>query len=77
MKARPRPKPNMNNHEIEQYLGMMYAETLKDNKDAMEIYKDCEEVIHGSLDLLQRYNKIRLNMASKLLGQPPGGDVFT
>lgn len=54
----------MTNREIESLLGRQYAETLERNKDVADIYRDCEDVIHGSLQLLERYNRIRLSMRS-------------
>ncbi len=53
------------NAEVQRVLGMQYAESLKENKEVQGIYKDCEEVIHGSLGLLEHYNKVRLMMQQK------------
>lgn len=55
----------MSNAEIQQYLGAQYAEMLKENKETAAIYKDCEEIIQGSLTLLEHYNKIRLGLSQK------------
>jgi hypothetical protein len=56
---------SMTNEEIQSFLGQQYADTLKENKDTAGIYRDCEDVIHGSLALLERYNKVRLAMGSR------------
>lgn len=55
----------LSNREIESLLGSQYARTLKENKELASIHKDCEEVITGSLKLLEHYNKVKMFMASK------------
>jgi hypothetical protein len=52
----------MSAKEVERKLGLQYAQTLKDNAQFVSVHKDCEEVIQGSLDLLERYNKIAMAM---------------
>lgn len=55
----------LSNQEIESLLGSQYARTLKENKELASIHKDCEEVITGSLKLLEHYNKVKMFMASR------------
>ena len=55
----------LSNQEIESLLGSQYAKVLKDNKELASIHKDCEEVITGSLKLLEHYNKVKMFMAGK------------
>lgn len=55
----------LSNREIESLLGSQYARVLKDNKELASIHKDCEDVITGSLKLLEHYNKVKMFMSSK------------
>lgn len=52
----------MSAKEVERRLGLQYAQTLKDNAQFISVYRDCEEVISGSLDLLERYNRVAMAM---------------
>ena len=52
----------MSQKEVERRLGLQYAQTLKDNAAHMALRKDCEDVIQGSMDLLDRYNRIAVAM---------------
>ena len=49
-----------NGADINRLLGQRYAQMLKETPAASAVHEDCEEVIRGSLALLEHYNKIRL-----------------
>jgi len=53
--------------EVEQQLGMKYAQMLKESpvSASAPLSKECEEVIQGSLQLLERYNRVNMSMRSK------------
>lgn len=53
------PNKKMDNREIERILGQQYAQLLKENRDT-SLYRDSQEVVKGSLDLLEHYNKISM-----------------
>lgn len=55
----------LSNREIESILGMQYSNLVKENKELNGIYRDCEDVINGSLALLDKYNRINLNIKTK------------
>lgn len=64
----PKDVSQMSNREIEKYLGQQYTQMLVENKETAQIYRDCEEVIQGSMDLLDKYNRIALTIKSKRFG---------
>lgn len=55
----------MSNRDIERVLGMQYSQMVRDNKELTSIYKDCKDVINGSLDLLDKYNRMNLVLKQK------------
>jgi len=48
--------------ELERKLGQQYSQILKDTKQDSPIYRDCVEVIHTALDMMEYYNRVALNM---------------
>ncbi|MGE0201094.1 MAG: hypothetical protein AB7P76_09010 [Candidatus Melainabacteria bacterium] len=56
--------PGSRNKAIEQFLGQQYADALRNSPQGASVYRDCEEVIQGSLSLLDRYNRINMWMRS-------------
>ncbi len=52
--------------EIEKRLGVQYAQLLKDTPQASAVYKDCQQVIETSLNIMEHYNKISLAIKRKL-----------
>jgi hypothetical protein len=55
----------MSAKDVDKYLGQQYAKTLKESGSVTSIYRDCEEVIQGSLSLLERYNKVTMLIQNK------------
>lgn len=52
--------------EMERRLGIQYAQLLKESPQTAAIYKDYQEAIHASLNVMEHYNKISLALKSKL-----------
>lgn len=52
--------------EIEKRLGVQYAQLLKDTPQAAAVYKDCQQVIETSLNIMEHYNKISLAIKSRM-----------
>ena len=55
----------MTPQEVEQRLGMQYAQTLRDNAQFVSVREDCSEIINGTLNLLEHYNKVTMAIRSK------------
>ena len=52
--------------EIERKLGLQYAEMLKENPHAQDVYRDCQAVIENSLQVMEHYNRIAITMKNAL-----------
>lgn len=52
--------------EIERRLGEQYAQALQDNPQFASVYKDSADVIRTSLSIMEHYNKMALNLKSRL-----------
>ncbi|MCE3235350.1 MAG: hypothetical protein K0Q50_1530 [Vampirovibrio sp.] len=52
--------------EIEKRLGLQYAQLLKESPQTAAIYKDCQEVIHTSLSIMEHYNKISMAIKTRV-----------
>ncbi len=55
----------LSNKEIEQMLGQRYAQLIKETPGMASVYRDCEEVIQGSLALLEHYNKVTISLKTR------------
>lgn len=69
----PQPQKKLSSQEIERKLGQQYAQALKESPQLASIYRDCEEVIQGSLNLLEHYNKISMALRSGKAGRGLAG----
>ncbi len=55
----------MSPREVERRLGQQYAQTLKDNLQFASTYRDCEDVIQTSLNLMEHYNKVTIALRNR------------
>jgi len=58
---------SMSNREIERLLGQQYAQMVKDTKTA-EVIQDCEDIMRTGMDMLDKYNRIALQIKNKNFG---------
>ena len=56
---------------MERILGQQYAQMVKDNRGS-EAYQDCQEVIQAGMDMLDKYNRIALQIQRKNFGSAFG-----
>jgi hypothetical protein len=63
----------MSTQEVEKKLGQQYAMALKENPQFISVYRDCEDVIHGALTMMEHYNKIAMAMKNKDFGKQMAG----
>lgn len=53
---------------IERQLGLQYATVLQ-NSQTREVREDCKQVIDASLAALEFYNRVAMNLKSKISGK--------
>jgi hypothetical protein len=62
-----------NPQDIERRLGQQYAQVLKENAQFRAVYKDCQDVIETSLNLLDHYNRVAMAIKSRPAGRKLAG----
>ncbi len=62
---------SMSNRDIERMLGQQYAQMVRDTSHG-GAYQDCQEVIRAGMDMLDKYNRIALQLKKRGLGSAFG-----
>lgn len=63
----------MATNEVEQWLGRQYAEVLRENPQVVSVRQECAEIINGTLQLLEHYNKVAMVMQRKPMRKAASG----